>query len=266
MRRLWFLVCLTVLLAVPQPAQAETVHWDQPGPFAVVSEALDLGHTVFRPADLGGTQHPVIIWGNGTGAVPAVYAPLLRHLASYGFVVAAANTTNSGTGIEMLDGARTLAAENARPGSEYYGRIDTAHVGATGHSQGGGGAIAAGDDPMVTTTVPLEPGPLGSVPALHGPVFFLGGQFDTIVLPALLVIPRYYAATQVPAVYGELAGATHLTATGDAGGFRGAITAWFRYWLSGDARAKSVFFGPGCTLCADPAWSKVLRNAEALKV
>jgi hypothetical protein len=44
---------------------------------------------------------------------------------------------NSGTGREMLDGARTLVTENARPGSKYFGRIETAHVGATGHSQGG---------------------------------------------------------------------------------------------------------------------------------
>jgi pimeloyl-ACP methyl ester carboxylesterase len=206
------------------------------------------------------------VWGNGTGAVPAVYAPLLRHFASYGFVVAAADTPFSGTGAEMLAGARTLAAENARPGSPYFGRIDTAHVGATGHSQGGGGAIAAGDDPLVTTTVPIEPGPLGSVPALRGPVFFLGGQFDTIVPPALLVVPRYQAASHVPAIYGELAGATHFTPAGDGGGFRGAITAWFRFWLMGDERARSVFFGPGCTLCADPAWSNVLRNGKALGV
>jgi len=266
MRRLWLVALVTAILAIPRPAAAETVRWDRPGPFAVVSEALDATHTVFRPADLGGAPHPVIVWGNGTGAVPAVYAPLLRHLASYGFVVAAADTPFSGTGKEMLDGARTLAAENARPGSRYFGRIDTAHVGATGHSQGGGGAIAAGADRLVTTTVPIEPGPLGSVPALHGPVFFLGGEFDAIVPPPLLVIPRYQAASHVPAVYGELAGATHFTPAGDGGGFRGAITAWFRYWLAGDALARGVFFGPGCTLCADPAWSKVLRNAEALGV
>ncbi|MGW4525834.1 poly(ethylene terephthalate) hydrolase family protein [Amycolatopsis sp. NPDC004378] len=266
MRRLWLVAFLAALFVIPQPAQAAPVQWDQPGPYAVVSEPLDAGHTVFRPANLGGGKHAVILWGNGTGATPAVYAPLLSHLASYGFVVAAADTTNSGSGQEMLDGARTLVAENSRPGSEYFGRIDTAHIGATGHSQGGGGAIAAGADPLVTTTVPIEPGPLGSVPALHGPVFFLAGQFDVIVPPGLLVLPRYYAASQVPAVYGELAGATHFTAAGDAGGFRGAITAWFRYWLAGDPQARGVFFGPGCTLCADPAWSKVLRNAKALEV
>ncbi|WP_329051564.1 acetylxylan esterase [Amycolatopsis sp. NBC_01488] len=266
MRRLWLVALLTALFVVPQPAQAAPVHYDQPGPFAVVSEPLDATHTVFRPADLGGGKHAVIVWGNGTGAVPAVYAGLLRHLASYGFVVAAADTVNSGTGVEMLDGARTLVAENARPGSAYFGRIDTAHIGATGHSQGGGGAIAAGADPLVTTTVPIEPGPLGSVAALRGPVLFLGGQSDVVVPPALLVIPRYYAASQVPAVYGELAGATHFTPAGDGGGFRGAITAWFRYWLAGDEQARGVFFGPGCTLCADPAWSQVLRNAKALEV
>lgn len=266
MRRLWLVAISTALFVAPKPALADPVHWDQPGPHPVVSEALDGTHTVFRPADLGGDRHPVIVWGNGTGATPAIYAPLLRHLASYGFVVAAADTPSSGSGAEMLAGARTLVAENARPGSRYFGRIDTAHIGATGHSQGGGGAIAAGADPLITTTVPLEPGPLGSVPALHGPVFFLGGQLDVIVVPGLLVIPRYYAASHVPAVYGELAGATHFTAVGDAGGFRGAITAWFRYWLAGDTRAKGVFFGPGCTLCTDPAWSKVLRNGLALQV
>lgn len=178
------------------------------------------GLSLDSPAGTGRNHALGPVWGNGTGAVPAVYAPLLRHLASYGFVVAAADTPFSGTGKEML----------------------------------------------VTTTVPIEPGPLGSVPALHGPVLFLGGQFDAIVSPALLVIPRYQAASQVPAVYGELAGATHFTPAGDGGGFRGAITAWFRYWLMGDARAYGVFFGPGCTLCADPAWSKVLRNAKALDV
>lgn len=266
MRRLWLVLLVMALLAIPQPAGATQVDWQQPGPFAVVSEALDAGHTVFRPADLGGAEHAVIIWGNGTGGTPADYAPLLRHLASYGFVVAAANTEWSGSGKEMLDGARTLVAENARPGSVYFGRIDTAHIGASGHSQGGGGAIAAGADPLVTTTVPIAPGPLGWVPSLHGPVLFLGGQFDLVVAPLLLVIPRYYAAYRVPAVYGELAGATHLTGTGDGGGFRGALTAWFRYWLTGDQQAKAAIFGSPSTFSTGATWSKVLRNDLAREV
>ncbi|WP_410661194.1 acetylxylan esterase [Amycolatopsis sp. lyj-112] len=241
--------------------------WSSPGPFAVTVEALDVAHTVYRPSELGaqGLRHPAILWGNGTGASPEIYGGLLRHLASHGFVVAAANTPNAGSGKEMLAGATTLIAENTRPGSLYQGKIDTAHIGATGHSQGGGGAIAAGADPRVTTTVPIEPGPQGSATALRGPSFFLGGQFDTIVIPALLVIPRYRLADQVPAVYGELAKATHFTPAGDGGGFRGAITAWFRFWLFGDERARGEFFG-SCGLCQDRSWSDVQRNVKALAV
>src|SRR4051794_22790822 len=53
--------------------------WDRTGPFAVTTAASGVGHTIFRPAVLGSlgcAQHPVIIWGNGTGGTPAVYGPL----------------------------------------------------------------------------------------------------------------------------------------------------------------------------------------------
>jgi dienelactone hydrolase len=261
------------LVAVPFPnaAGAEAGfpsvngHWADPGPFPVTVEALDAAHTVYRPTTLGqnGLRHPVLIWGNGTGATPQIYDGLLRHWASHGFVVAAANTTNSGSGQEMLAGAGTLIAENARAGSPYFQKIDTAHIGATGHSQGGGGAIAAGADSRVGTTIPIEPGPQGSIGALHGPMFILAGQVDFIVPPALLVIPRYNQATQIPAIYGELAGASHFTPVGDGGGFRGAMTAWFRFWLMGDEQARPVFFGTSCQLCTDRAWSDVRRNTLA---
>ncbi len=244
------------------PAQVERVaatsideRFAAPGPSAVTVEALDAAHTVYRPTDLGepGTLHPVIIWGNGTGFPPKLYDGLLRHWASHGFVVAPANTPNAGTGREMLAGAARLISENDRPGSRYHQRIDTAHIGASGHSQGGGGAIVAGADPRVSTTVPIEPGPQGKVTALHGPMLALGGQFDLVVPPPVLIIPRYEQADQVVAVYGELAGAGHTTPAGNGGGFRGASTAWFLHWLSDDAAAGATLFGAGCVLCSDPA-------------
>src|SRR5665811_331154 len=47
--------------------------------------------TLFRPTDLaqGGLCHPVVTWGNGTGAMPSIYRSLLNQLASHGFVVIA---------------------------------------------------------------------------------------------------------------------------------------------------------------------------------
>lgn len=124
-----------------------------------------------HPARLGGCRaHPVVLWGNGTGSTPSTYAGLLRHLASHGFIVAAAGTGSAGSGREMLAGLDHLAAEHRRPGSPFHGRVDLDRVGATGHSQGGAGAIGSGADPGVDTVVPIQPGPFGDHRAVHGPV------------------------------------------------------------------------------------------------
>ncbi|MFD8499105.1 acetylxylan esterase [Amycolatopsis sp. NPDC059657] len=251
--------------AVPVERSCPSVghNWSGPGPFTVTEQQSGVGHTIFRPTNLGGCgKHPVILWGNGTFATPSIYATLLRHWASHGFIVAAANTTQSGSGSEMLAGLDYLTAQNAKPGSVFYGTIDTSKVGATGHSQGGGGAINAGTDARVDTTVPIEPGPLGVIGQLKGPMFILGGQFDLVVAPLLLVIPRYNAAGHIPAVYGELAGATHATPSGDGGGFRDPITAWFRYFLMSDQEAYGEFFGPQCGNCGSPIWSDFRCNAK----
>ncbi|MCE7001231.1 acetylxylan esterase [Kibdelosporangium philippinense] len=254
------LLALLLWGALPAVAAPSAVDWAAPGPHAVTSEATAT-HTIYRPSPLT-QRHPVIIWGNGTGAAPSLYAGLLQHWASYGFIVAAANTPNSGSGKEMLAGITYLTAEDSRPGSLYFGHVDLNRIGASGHSQGGGGAIAAGADPRIRTTVPIQPGPLGGIEALHSPMFILSGQLDVVVLPLLLVLPRYNAATHIPAVYGELAGATHTTPTGNGGGYRGATTAWFRLWLADDPQARSEFLGSDttCGLCTSPAWSDVRRN------
>jgi lysophospholipase L1-like esterase len=254
----------------PQPA-AETQPgatsaagpWDDPGPYGV-KVRITLTHTFYYPDAMGdgGRTHPVIIWGNGTGTIPGVYSGLLRHWAGQGFIVAAANTPNPNFGVLMLRGIDTLTSWNADPRSEFHQRVDLAGIGASGHSQGGSGAINAGADRRVKTVAPIQPGPLNSPSALRGPALFLAGERDLIV-PPVLVRGLYGAADQVPAVYAELRGARHVSAVGDAGGFRGVTTAWFRYHLMGDAAAGALFFGPHCGLCGDPAWSDVRRNSRA---
>ncbi|WHT16322.1 acetylxylan esterase [Crossiella sp. CA-258035] len=258
----------TALLLTPvQAAAAPPSHFEAPGPHAVTKVRGGPDHTLYYPSDLGsgGIQHPVLVWGNGTGVSPEPYDAQLRHLASWGFVVAAANTTQAGSGREMLDGARFLIAEDSRPGSVFHGKIDETKVGAAGHSQGGGGAIAAGADPLVDTTVPLMPGPQGSVPALNGPSLFLAGQLDLIV-PSVYVRGRYSWAGHVPAVFAELKGADHFFPGDTRIRAAGVMTAWFRHWLSGDANAREIFFGADCLLCQDKSWSAVARNEKARQV
>ena len=284
-------VALT-LISLPNPVEARPAvvvagfpsvdgNWSETGPFAVTVEPGDATHTIYRPTTLGagGLRHPVILWGNGTGGSPLDYDGLLRHLASHGFVVVAANTPSAGSGTDMLAGATFLIDENGRPDSRFFQKIDVDDIGASGHSQGGQGAIAAGADPRVDTVIPIEPGPgplffpptpppVGSIPRVLGPLFMLAGQDDFVVRPQLLVLPRYNNAGHIPAVYGELAGADHFTPTMDGGGFRGMTTAWFRFWLMDDEQARGEFFGPAatCGICTDGAWSDVRRNARALAI
>jgi len=256
-----------VLASADSLTTASPRTWEVTGPYAVTVAAGDSAHTIYYPTNLGaaGTQHPVIIWGNGTDASVSDYDFALRHLASWGFVVAAANTGQSGSGVEMLDGARWLIAEDQRAGSVFYGHIDETEIGASGHSQGGGGAIAAAADPLVDTVVPVEPGPQGTESAIRGPAFYIAGQYDYIV-PSPYVRWRYSLTTQVPAVFGELAGSDHFFPGETRIRVLGPITAWFRFWLMGDEAARTVFFGSSCGLCADSAWSSTARNQKALAI
>jgi hypothetical protein len=244
-------------------------NWADTGPFAVTETPSGAGHTIFHPARLGGLGcrvHPVVLWGNGSGSRPSTYAGLLRHLASHGFIVAAADTAAAGSGEEMLAGLDHLIAANSRPASVFHRRVALDRIGATGHSQGGAGAIVAGGDPRVSTVVPIQPGPFGEHRRLHGPVFYLAGQLDLVVSPLLLVYPRYQESGHVPAVYGELAGADHTEPTGNGGGYRGPVTAWLRFHLLADEQARPMFFGPQCTYCAAPEWSRFERNDRALAI
>jgi hypothetical protein len=166
----------------------------------------------------------------------------------------------------MVAGLDYLSAQNQTAGSVFAGRVDTAHVAAAGHSQGGGGAINAGGDPRVGVTLPIQPSPYASIENLHGPMFLLAGQYDALVSPALVAKPLYEKATQIAALYGNLAGANHLTPLRDGGGYRGPATAWLRFELMGDDEARSLFFGPSCGYCTSPIWTEFLRNAKARAV
>ncbi|WP_370938649.1 acetylxylan esterase [Amycolatopsis sp. cg13] len=253
-------------LALPAaPLSGTARDYEKDGPHQPVKAAGDSAHTLYYPGDLASStaKHPVLIWGNGTGATVEQYEALFTHLASWGYLVAAANTGQSGSGKEMLDGARYLIAENARQGSIFHDRVDTGAIAAAGHSQGGGGAIAAGADPLVKTTLPIMPGPQGTVSALHGPAFFVSGQAD-IIVPAPYVRARFAACDQVPAVYGQLRGATHFLQGDTRYRLIGAITAWLQYHLAGDQAAKTVFYGPSPDLRQDTAaWSDFARNSRA---
>ena len=238
------------------------------GPFAVTRQAGGSTCTIFRPTTLGqnGVTHPVILWGNGTFSSPSNYAAFLTHLASHGFIVAAANTSNAGNGSQMIACLNFMTTQNSTSSSVFFNRVDLARVGASGHSQGGAGTIMAGRDARVRATAPMEPFitriPGGgtfstaSIGQQRGPMFLVSGGSDTLAVPSRHQQPVFNGAN-VAVTWGTLAGATHGEPSGSAGNFRGPVTAWFRAKLMDDASAARLF-PPTCTLCTTAGWT--VRN------
>jgi hypothetical protein len=223
--------------------------------------------TIYRPRTLGqnGVRHPIILWGNGTGAGPSTYNGLLTHWASHGFVVAAANTSNAGSGNEMLACLSYLQTEAARSSGTYVGKLNLGRVATSGHSQGGGGSIMAGRDSRIKATAPMQPYVLGlghvssSQRQQNGPMFQMSGSLDTLAIPSLNQQVVYNNINK-PIFWGTLRGASHFVPVGDAGGFRGPSTAWMRYQLMNDTTAKNQFVGTLCGLCTSLSWSNIQRK------
>lgn len=237
--------------------------FDNGGPYATTSQSEGPSCRIYRPSTLGqnGVRHPIILWGNGTGAGPSTYGALLGHWASHGFVVAAAETSNAGTGEEMLACLDYLVQENAATYGTYAGKLNAGRVGTSGHSQGGGGSIMAGQDDRVRVTAPIQPYTLGlghessSQSNQKGPMFLMSGGGDTIAVPYLNAQPVYLRAN-VPVFWGERHTVSHFEPVGNGGAYRGPSTAWFRYHLMNDQNAKSTFYGTFCGLCTSLLWTE----------
>ena len=221
--------------------------WAAEGPFGsrvVNNSGPDGQFTLFVPDPLAGngTPNPILTWGNGSLTTPSSYRALLSHYATHGFFVVASNNTNVGSGQEMIAGMRWAIAENGRTGSDYFGKLDPDAVGSIGYSQGGIGAVIAGNEPEVKTTVPIAGGDATVKNIVH-PIFLIGNEDDTAA-PIDVISPQFTSEdTDGPFVFGILLGTGHLETLGDGGRHRGYTTAWLAYHLLGDQEAYRVFYG-----------------------
>ena len=100
---------------------------------------------LYYPTNLGarGFKHPILTLGNGTKAKPGQYDYLLKHLASWGFVIVATEDENTGPGQTILDAANYMVGENSNSSSIFFQKLDVREIGTLGHSQGATGAINA---------------------------------------------------------------------------------------------------------------------------
>jgi hypothetical protein len=235
------------------------------GPLMATSaDNTSVACTIFQPTVLGssGCLNPVIVWGNGTVNTPSSYTALFNHWATHGFIVAAADTSNSGSGKEMLACLTYILAQNTTSGSPFYGHIDANNIASSGYSQGGAGCLEAGIDPRFKVTAAVSP---YVVIALGGydtsspmkqihPMFMISGSADTVAVPSNNQMPIFMTAP-VPIFWATHAGSTHFEVLGSGGAYAGPLTAWFRYKLMGDPAARAWFEKPSCTLCSASGWT-----------
>ena len=224
---------------------------------------LDFGlYSVFYPGCMpDGEKFPLVTWANGTCAMPEGYGPLLRYVASYGYIVVAANSLQTGSGAQQLKAIDFMFSENENPMSKYYQKIDTANVGAMGHSQGGMSTVAASADARVKSVIIWNGGTSASKPylAVSGDNDISGtlGQLQNAVTAA----PRpaaYLWYHQVPSsVNGSTTGTLapgHLTLMMEPERVQEITVAWWDKMLKGKSEPNAMFVGGSCSLCDGSAY------------
>jgi hypothetical protein len=287
-------VLAVLVLSVPAPADAAAAsaapapptpvqdEYAQPGPFGVVHQGLaDPTGTVpfelYRPRDLGepGTRHAHVTWGNGSFAHPVDYDPLLRHLASWGFVVIASTGDQVGTGEEQLAGVQRASQLDADPGDPLHGHVDLERVAAAGHSQGAGGSVRAANAPSspIDTVLTFDlPNQVFTIPPdtkafdpsrLRVPVLFLSGADDQLI-SGTLTNRAFFRSVPGAAGMALLVGSDHNGIQHGARPYPGYATAWLRYQLDGDPVAAAAFTGPHPELLTAPGWQdQALKHLTA---
>ena len=96
-------------------------------------------YKIWYPSALAGEEGrewPIVVMANGTGVPASRYAPVFRHLASWGFVVIGNEMQNSWSGGASAGALDLLAELNEDPSSLFYHKLDLDNVGSAGHSRG----------------------------------------------------------------------------------------------------------------------------------
>ncbi|RDI48911.1 poly(ethylene terephthalate) hydrolase family protein [Nocardia mexicana] len=285
-----------------RPTGAVEAKFAERGPWEVAAQAgfgccdsTGAAYDIWYPEDLGahGVRHPIVAWGDGTNAVPRQYAYLLEHLASWGFVVIAPENRSTGSGTDIAGAARYLIDAARDPSSIFHDRLDTAAVGAVGHSQGASGAVnaMANSDGLIKTAVPMElpaeafcSGNLISCADVRGltsgSVLFVNGADDALISPSnqppwqsqgLQSNRAYYDATpaSLTKAWGTLVRANHndpqgqpdcaeasVPCTTGVYGYLGYPTAWLMAQLQNCGEAQAAFTpNSGEFYTPNPNWS-----------
>ncbi|MFH9066095.1 discoidin domain-containing protein [Streptomyces coeruleorubidus] len=177
---------------------------------------------------------------------------LAPRLASWGFVVINVGTNTltddpESRGRQITAAGTQLLALGNAPGNPLSGKLNGT-LGATGHSMGGGGVMAAlRDDPRFRAGVPTAPyHPNGNFSAVTEPTFFMTCQSDSVAHGNSYAVPWYNSMSQAEKLYIEVPG-DHLcpmTGYGNKAKQGKWMVSFFSLWLRADTRFSPFLCGP----------------------
>lgn len=236
----------------------------------------------------GTGTYPLVIMVNGTGVKASQYTEVFKHLASWGFIVAGNEDENSRSGESSAATLDHLLSLNSDPNSVFCGKIDTAHIGIAGHSQGGVGAInavtAQANGKLYTAmwtascTSSYHTANLGAdwsydVSTISIPYLMVAGtgaidagnaeSKDQKAEGAIVqgICPLWSLTENFEAIPDTVSKVMARAVGQDHGGMLryadGYMTAWCMYWLKGDTEAGRAFWGDAAEIRTNTNWQDV---------
>lgn len=207
----------------------------------------------FYPAGLesGEETCPVVVFANGTGVIASKYKALFRHLASWGFIVLGNEDPSTCTGASAESTLVWLLEQNSDPDSIFYQKVDTDHIGISGHSQGGVAVFnTVSQQPhggLYTCAVSLSPTEWALAMAIGLdydpgkmpiPTLVLAADENEVITPD--GVKGLSDAIPAGTVTALRSGMDHGKMLYSADGY---VTAWFMWQLQGDQDAAKAFVG-----------------------
>ncbi len=224
---------LLIALAVGLPLFAQD--FAARGPYADTFRVMDIpgttevmrGSRVYYPDSAGvipgsAAPAPIAVFGHGWQMGIDRYYSYARHLASWGYVCVLPTISNPISNPEhdkrarlMADAARFVGTLDTVPGDPFFGALDRANWGFTGHSMGGSLSMLAADTLRLGDTLrcvvgiacPQTTPPTRSANILL-PKMILPGGVDNIA-PWRDVRAAFWADAPPPGAFAVIRGANH---------------------------------------------------------